>query len=138
MVIGADALAVPWRTLIDCAVFVPWSMELTTSSGARCIWTSSEHEFARAKRERVACFSRDEARLICAAAELDRLWASGFERLVQVSPLATRALAWSDVSGGAAGVMPEHADRGLSLGWALGRLGAEMVRLDVVERGGGA
>lgn len=136
------ALAGPWRAL-SSELPLPWLLELDVDGVAVLVTNDDQAGYAWAG----PALHADEFTLVCAAAELDRMTASGFRVLLadMTRGTAERPLTWERVAWGGRDpngrVMPEHADRGLSLGWALRRLGAGLVRLETVERvsaGGGA
>lgn len=135
----ALALAGPWRAL-SSALPLPWLLELDVGGVALLVTNDDALGYAW----RGPALHADEWTLVCAAAELDRMAASGFRELLGAMERGTveRPLTWERVAweGGDPNgrVTPEQADRGLSLGWALGRLGAVIVRLEVLERGDGA
>lgn len=122
------ALSAPWPTTITTDLPLSWLAEIEVDA-RRVLWTS-DHETGRAWRG--PAFNVAEARLLCAAAELGVLGALSFRALLAGLRGMARPLTWSALAG-ASEALPEDAGR-LCLGVVLDRLGATLVRLDVVER----
>jgi hypothetical protein len=111
---------------------VPWLLELELEDRSTCLWTS-HRETGRSYRG--VAFVDVAAAHLCAAAELGRLDAAGLVGLCERRRTDRSPLTWADASGGAPGL--DHWSTGaMPLREVLRRLGASIVRLEVLEAGG--
>jgi hypothetical protein len=72
----------------------------------------------------------DEARDLCAAVELDRVWRSDLARLVTIRERYRRSWTWAELVDGAPGLQRTDARGEFTLGVVLERLGVVLVSIE--------
>jgi hypothetical protein len=123
----------PWRAVIGVWRIAggvdrhmrPWLIELELANRSSCLWTSHA---ASGRAYRGAAFGDRAAAMLCAGAELGLLDARAFASLCEWRAETGEALSWARIGKG-----DEWAAGKLPLREVLRRLGASIVRLEVIE-----